>query len=100
MAKQRRRKAPSFKSHKRKIKICAMVPTKSAVAQKHLRSLHRKAGKRGHVKVPGYKHHYIFDRALRKKARKSSSHYKSVIRSLSRKARKRRSKKHVMDKII
>jgi len=81
---RKRRAAPTFRSHKHRIKICKYVTTQSREAKKYLRALHSRQGRRGTVKIPGYRHRYIVDSALRKEARHSSRDRKRILRRLAR----------------
>ena len=74
----------------RKVKICKNVSVKSREGRAYIRKLHRKSGRKGYVKVPGYSQHYIIDKYHRQHARRGGSRVRRNILAKLRRAYKNR----------
>lgn len=87
----KKKKSRHFKTIFDKIKICKRVPVHSREGRSYLKKLHRNQGKKGHVKVPGYRRRYILDQALRREAREGGSAvHRRILRRLNRQSKKRK----------
>lgn len=87
------RRPSRFKSHKHLIRICKTYPTHGATAQEYIKRLHKNQGRKGHVKLPGYKHKYFLDSKHRIEAREGSKQYRRVVNRLNARHRRARRQK-------